>query len=105
VGLDIKFNLSAAVIAGMAIRTETIGDKEAIAMAEKEYAENAYPTAKEFLDWVSSTILVATIPEYIESFVVDAFENDAVIRANKWGSLYKPLTSFLEVNNIPWEEF
>lgn len=38
----------------------------------------------------------------------DTFETEgvlmAIVRANKWGRVYEPLTTFLQLNSIEWGE-
>jgi hypothetical protein len=103
-GLDIKFNLVEAMVAGMVIHAETNGDKETIAIAEQGQADypDAYP--QEHLDWLKEVSIFGSLPDYPYSFMLDGIGTFVFVRANKWGELYEPLTTFLKSNNILWDE-
>lgn len=103
-GLDIKFNLSAAVAAGMAMRKEVTGTAQEIEIAEQQYAEDPCVETQRYVDWLKADQILGNIPDYALFFNVDVIENNALVRANTWGSLYDPLTSFLGTNNITWYE-
>jgi hypothetical protein len=103
-GLDIKFNLSAAVAAGMAMRKEVTGTAQEIEIAEQQYAEDPCVETQRYVDWLKADQILGNIPDYALFFNVDVIENNALVRANTWGSLYDPLTSFLCTNNITWYE-
>jgi len=104
-GLDLKFNLSAAVVAGMAMRKEAVGTTDEIKSAELDYVEDPCEENKHYLDWLTAEQLLGNIPDYTEFFNVDVIDNDALVRANTGASLYPRLTDFLEANNITWDEF
>ena len=103
-GLDIKFNLSDALAAGMAMRKEVTGSAQEIEIAEQQYAEEPSVANQNYIDWLKADQQLGGIPGYALFFNVEVVESNAYVRANKWGSLYDPLTSFLGTNNIPWHE-
>jgi hypothetical protein len=103
-GLDIKFNLSEVVRAGMAIHTETNGSLTERKIAQQQYAEEPCEANQRYIDWLKEFSMIGSIPNHIHSFGVDVAENNVYVRANKWGSLYEPLTDFLMANDILWDE-
>ena len=91
-GLDVSFSTKLALQAGLKI---TIGYND-----YADLREDGYDDAKDELCYVME------VP-YAPSRLVDAdvmLEN-IVVRANKWGETYGPLTTWLKDNNIPWSEF
>jgi hypothetical protein len=106
-GLDIKFNLSEVVRAGMAIHAEVNGTLAERKIAEQQYAEEPCEANQRYIDWLKEFSMIGNIPNYIHSFsidITDAPNGNAYVRANKWGSLYEPLTDFLMANDILWDE-
>jgi hypothetical protein len=103
-GLDIKFNLVEAMVAGMTIHAKQTGSSSAIANAELAVAEDPCDQNQEYLSWLEEVCVYADIPHYPNSFVLEVIDTKAYVRANKWGSLYEPLTTFLRDNNIIWDE-
>ena len=93
-GLDIAFNRQQAVEAGLII--------EMIAR-EGNYSEDDDP---EYIEWCKSVVECIQIPNrdhFVENDSAD--ELSIVVRANKWGHSYDPLTTWLKSNNIKWSEF
>ena len=89
----------------MAMRLEAVGTAAEIEKAELDYAEDPCETTEYYLGYIKAEQLLGNITGYPSFFNVEVFEGDALVRANTWGSLYAPLTSFLEVNNIAWDEY
>lgn len=83
-GLDIKFNLSAAVAAGMAMRKEVTGTAQEIEIAEQQYAEDPCVETQRYVDWLKADQILGNIPDYALFFNVDVIENNALVRANTW---------------------
>ena len=46
-----------------------------------------------------------SIREEMEHWVNDEGLDTYIVRANKWGRTYKPLTEWLTYNAIEWSEF
>lgn len=103
-GLDISFNLEAAVLAGMTIIKEITGTEEEIEAAEILYSLDTANVVEEYLDYLKSEITLGSITNHPYTFSLDVWEATAYVRANTWGSLYEPLTTFLKDNNIAWGE-
>ena len=104
-GLDIAFNRAAAVEAGIQFEMIPNGDAIRIKEVEQELLDNpdSYNTI-EYLKWlkrVDRCILVPGTDHYVEEGGVD----DIIVRANRWGNTYWPLTEWLAANNIKWTEF
>ena len=101
-GLNISFNRQTASNAGLKFKTMCNGSDEDIAFHSNLDNENADP---EFLEWLESESVCIRVP-YTEFYVEDGGdEENIVVRANKWGRVYEPLTNWLKLNNIPWDEF
>lgn len=47
---------------------------------------------------------MVTIPGTNMITAIDLFGDTGVVRANKWGRMYEPLTKFLKDNSIPFTE-
>ena len=98
-GLDISFNRTAAIAAGLQLTVETNGTKAEIFQA-KQVNEDA-----EYITWLESEGEVIAIPG-TELFTANDGVGDHIsIRANKWGRVYEPMTNWLKANNITWGEF
>jgi predicted ThiF/HesA family dinucleotide-utilizing enzyme len=98
-GLDIAFNREAAIAAGMQLKTERVGSDEEISTAERTTPEDACYLS--YLRKVAEYIVVPGTNSMVENGGVDHI----VVRANKWGRTYEPLTTWLKANNIEWSEF
>ena len=98
-GMDVAFNRKAALKAGLVVFTDKVGTEESIAQAEGE--EGNYPGYLEYLSREREYVQVPNAFHSIENDGVD----EIVVRANKWGASYAPLTEWLKANNITWSEF
>lgn len=97
-GLDIAFNREKALAAGLKVRMVVRGTEEEIAKAKAE-GESQY-----YIDYLSKPEEFIEVPgtEFLAS---NDGVDSIVVRANKWGRVYEPLTTWLKVNNIEWGEF
>lgn len=98
-GMDVYFNKTAAVAAGLVLRIERNGSDERI--AEEQAAE--HPDL-DYIEWLSSASLVMDVPNANHSVSADVYEETVSVRANKWGSTYAPLTEWLLEHGISWGE-
>ena len=98
-GLDISFNRSEALAAGMEVRTVRNGDDYDYHFAQDCGSDPAY------VSWLQESSECVIIP-FIGSLVTnDGVDDVVVVRANKWGNNYLPLTRWLKYHNIEWDEF
>lgn len=103
-GLDIIFSKKAAIEAGIQTRLlPNATDKEVARAIAEGMSEN-------YIKWLGRTaehIRVEGMDDRGIPFWVDWGDEPetAVVRANKWGDIYLPLTSWLFANNIEWEEW
>lgn len=104
-GLDIKFNLAAAMAAGLTTTVERNGSDAEIESAEGDYHDEPTQACSDYIVWLRESITMGTIPAYPFCFTVDIIEENAHVRANKWGTLYAPLTQLLKDANILWDEY
>lgn len=97
-GLDISFNKTKALAAGMELLILPNGTAEQIQEAQESGNDDGYTK------WLQETELCMKVPT-TEYFV--AIGNDPEtcwVRANKWGSTYEPLTARLKAHSIDWRE-
>lgn len=112
-GLDISFNRAQALAAGMQCQEFRNGDdkditrEKAIRDADPDDYDRNQPGYWDWLHSNESCIRVSGMEENgLEFWVVDnGTEEFCNVRANTWGRVYTPLTAWLKVNNIPWDEF
>ena len=99
-GLDIAFNRAAALDAGLVIEVLKNATEQEIAEAESDY-----PPGDLYLEYLRDTTRCIRVPG--ENFYTEdgGGTDDIVVRANKWGRIYAPLTHWLKANNITWSEF
>ena len=101
-GLDIAFDKELALKAGLVTHKERNGCEQSIKQAMNDpLAEDDYKA------WLQAEITVLHVPntDITTEVYADTEDPRFIVRANKWGSIYKPLTTFLTEANIPWEEF
>lgn len=96
-GLDIAFSRAAALGAGCTIEVSRIGtDREAdAALAEGDHMMAVYYRTTQHL------LKVPGIEWHLDA----GCGEDCVVRANKWGVVYAPLTAWLKSHGIEWTEF
>lgn len=98
-GLDVSFDRQKALAAGMQTRVVRNGSNEDIQMA-LEYGED-----EDYIQWLQESSECVIIP-FTEALVENCGDGDTVVvRANKWGDNYLPLTLWLKHHNIEWDEF
>lgn len=97
-GLDIAFNRADAVAAGMVITRELNGCAESIARTSE--AEDP-----DYWRWLQEEVDVILIPGTDLRTTASGGSDDLIVRANKWGRMYEPLTTWLKANGITWSEF
>lgn len=116
-GLDISFNKQAALDAGLVIISQQRGTPEEIHAAELEVLQGTGDLG--YLAWLRSSADFFEVPygdhfveaatsKYLKGGLEGIPENwtvSLVVRANKWGNTYDPLTAWLRTNNIEWSEF
>lgn len=99
-GLDIAFDRKKAVAAGISMKMIPNGDAESIARAEADECPDP-----DYIAWLKAEELCVQVPG-MEGWVSDdGVGTEIVVRANKWGQVYGPLTAWLRANNIQWDEF
>jgi hypothetical protein len=93
-GLDIGFDRKAAEKAGLQFE---------IIPNNGTYDEDDDP---EYIAWCNSNQECIAVPNTNHYVSNDSgSDKHIVVRANKWGSTYYPLTAWLTKNNIEWDEF
>ena len=96
-GLDIAFNREKALAAGLVLSKMANGTEDSIA-----HAQTCEDT--DYLEWLQREEEVVHVPG-TNMVVVNDGVDSIVIRANKWGQIYEPMTTWLKANNIEWTEF
>ena len=95
-GLDIAFNRKAAIDAGLHLETMRRGSEEDIA---ETYID------PDHMAWLMEEITCIHVP-FAQHLVEDDGDDERIIiRANKWGRTYHPLTMWLKLHGIEWDEF
>ncbi len=92
-GLDIGFNRAAAIAAGMEFKTipnDGVFDED---------------DAPDYIEWCKASTNCIKVPDTDWYISDDGVGESIVVRANKWGSSYAPLTAWLTKHNIEWSEF
>jgi len=105
-GLDITFSRQEAIDCGFTFEMARNGSdeqiKEYLAEAEREeyYDEGYY-------DWLHTEIELINIPHTSISLINDGTttSQNCIVRANKWGPAYLPLTTWLKINRVEWQEW
>lgn len=98
-GLDISFDRNKALTAGLQTKIVRNGTDEDVRIATV-WGEDEY-----YIQWLQESSECVIIP-FTEALVTnDGIGNLIVLRANKWGDNYLPLTLWLKHHNIEWEEF
>ncbi len=96
-GLDLTFNKIKAIEAGLVIKSNI----EKYTDCNGEIIERPYDYIK-----IPNSIHKREIGYGWSNGVETTEEPNMIdIRANKWGSIYKPLTTWLKSNNIKWYEY
>jgi hypothetical protein len=99
-GLDLGFNRQAAVDAGLELACVPNGKADDVAEA---IASSQDP---EYIEWLREFSDCIVVPDTDGMLTAESgIGTDIVIRANKWGRVYGPLTRWLKANGIEWHEF
>lgn len=94
-GLDIAFDRKAAIDAGIALRKDTRTDP----------IEWADAIDKDHLRWMQEEIECIRVPGMGHWAENAGADTEIIVRANKWGNTYAPLTDWLSKHQITWSEF
>lgn len=103
-GLDVSFNKELAINAGLITTIMTNGTAEEIEQAklDPDCVDHYY------IAWLEQEHLHIQVPGCEPVIYVDATDDcdgNLIVRANKWGRVYGPLTEWLLENKIEWMEF
>lgn len=98
-GLDISFDRAKALAAGMEVRTVRNGDDHDFQIVQE------YESDPEYIQWLQESSECVIIPFTGALVTNDGVGDTIIVRANKWGSNYLPLTLWLKHHNIEWDEF
>ena len=98
-GLDISFDRNKALAAGLQTKIVRNGTDEDVRIATV-WGEDEY-----YIQWLQESSECVIIP-FTEALVTnDGVGDTIIVRANKWGKNYLPLTLWLKRHNIEWDEF
>ena len=99
-GLDIAFNRAQALKAGLVLtEPKPRGTEEEIQDAEMRDDAS-------YIQYLRTEEVLVQVPGTTGHYVSDdGPETTIIVRANKWGSTYEPLTKWLIEKNIKWSEF
>ena len=97
-GLDITFDRTKAVKAGIKFETLPNATPEQIEAAKDDPDEG-------YQEWLASSQQCIEVPGFGHFVSDDGVGDFITVRANKWGRTYKPLTQWLVNNNIEWDEW
>lgn len=100
-GLDIVFNRQRAVEAGIESRINNLEDYEGHAndLAKDPDCDPGY------IEYIREQRLYVRVPG--QEYWLDAGrpgDTTLVVRANRWGDMYAPLTKWLQDHRIAWTE-
>lgn len=114
-GLDLAFSKTLCDLNGIDVRVERRCDDDTeLEMARMENRDD------EYIAWLEEEITLLRVPGmngWVEAFISNPYVKvgdnwvkkedvtDYVIRANKWGHVYGPMTNWLKVHHISWSEF
>ena len=104
-GLDIAFNRAKAIAAGLVLKKDTNGTEEDIRRVEARSQEKNSHYDQGYIDWLKEDVTLVAVPNTNHYVQDDGLGSLIVVRANRWGSTYAPLTQWLKQHNIVWSEF
>ena len=110
-GLDITFSRQEAIDCGFTFEMARNGSDEQIKEYEVERAVDGALAGEYFdegyYDWLNTEIELINIPHTSISLVNDGTttSENCIVRANKWGPAYLPLTTWLKINRVEWQEW
>lgn len=93
-GMDIAFNREKAIAAGLELITE----------ARDPDGAKLWPDDPEMQAFCNEVVTYVKVP-VVELLTEACGTDDIIIRANKWGSVYHPMTDWLKAHDIIWVEF
>lgn len=97
-GLDLQFNRTAALAAGLQLSVLRNGSDACIFMAKQDNE------APEYIAWLETYSECVEVPDLGVFVTNDGWDDTISIRANQWGRVYAPMTNWLKANNIEWSE-
>ena len=97
-GLDIAFNREAAIKAGLVLSKVINGTDLEITSAK------AHGLDQDYIAYLEKEVELVQVPS-TEMWTDNGGVGAIIIRANPWGPLYYPMTTWLKANNIEWTEF
>ena len=98
-GLDISFNRTKAINAGLTFVILPNSTPESIAQEEAEpHGDPGY------LACLKGSENCINVPGTDIRVADDGIDDNIAVRANKWGRVYEPLTNWLAANGIDWSE-
>lgn len=106
-GLDVAFNRKQALDAGMKVVNMPNADEDYIAEAVQIYDDSSDPSDIRYLNYLKSEgeyLKIEGCDHFVENQGSSNSEN-FIVRANRWGNTYAPLTAWLLSKNIQWSEF
>ena len=98
-GLDISFDRNKALAAGLQTKIVRNGTDEDVCIATV-WGEDEY-----YIQWLQESSECVIIPVTEALVTNDGVGDRVIVRANKWGDNYLPLTLWLKRHNIEWDEF
>ena len=100
-GLDLYFDAAAfKAIPGVDFKSMPNSTPKELEMALRY---SAYDT--DYIEWLKEETPVFRIPDYPYWREYSEGQEVFIVRANKWGDFYTPLTNLLKEHGIEWEEF
>jgi len=99
-GLDIAFNRQQVIDAGLVLEMVPNATDEQLAFA----LEDEYPDPN-YIQWMYESTECVHVPYCNHLVSNDSIGDTIVVRANKWGKTYEPLTAWLTQHDINWNEF
>ena len=81
------------------------GEEDRIAGAIERSLEARQRGDTEHADWLDEVALVMDVPGTDHCVDVQVNDGTLIVRANKWGNTYWPLTEWLHSKGIEWGEF
>ena len=103
-GLDIAFSRKKAIKAGIELRKRE-HPSQAIAEAREAFEYSGSVIDAGYLEYLSRTRTLMAVPYTDHCVQDDGTDEEIIVRANKWGNTYGPLTKWLSEKKIGWTEF
>lgn len=97
-GIDLCFNKQAAIAAGLITETRQRGSEYEVQLAIDDGGSS-------YVDYLRQYATFIQVPNRDWWLDGGTDPEQIVVRANKWGDSYAPLTDWLKANGITWGEF